>query len=339
MSGVQVIRIDDRDPSVTLSGGTWSQGGNGNEYLSTTSRTNQVGATVNVRFTGVCGISFCISKTALTISKFTTQKLSCITLKGTKIAIYGTIDSTALGTSPVSLFSVDGGRATQFVENQIDRSQYQQKFYESADLSPGTHQLVITVSSVPSIRASFTFDFAEYYVSPNVPSTTTSSSTAPMQITTVVIQQSGSSDPAKTTSTSQTSLIDSASASASHLSSMPSSSSASGSLPSLTSTPSSSADVSTNTFSAGNGSSKQDANQVSTSGSKSSSSSTPAIVGAVVGVLGLLCILISLFFILKKRRARKKDEGFGFSENYNGEQSNLNYSPTLSGHFKALTHC
>ncbi|KAF9565105.1 hypothetical protein CPC08DRAFT_748101 [Agrocybe pediades] len=134
MSAVQVTKIDDRDPSVIRSPGDWSNGGNGKEYLGTTTRTNRLGASLRIPFTG------------------------------TKILIYGTIDSAELGQTPTSLFSVDDGRATQFVGTQFaDAQNYQQKFYESPDLDLGAHNLLITVSSAPSVKASFTFDWAEIY--------------------------------------------------------------------------------------------------------------------------------------------------------------------------------
>jgi len=52
MSAVQVTKIDDRDPSVIRSPGDWSNGGNGKEYLGTTTRTNRLGASLTIPFSG-----------------------------------------------------------------------------------------------------------------------------------------------------------------------------------------------------------------------------------------------------------------------------------------------
>ncbi|PPQ90564.1 hypothetical protein CVT25_015878 [Psilocybe cyanescens] len=130
-----VIRLDDRNPIISYSPDCWSLGGNQNEYLGTTSRTHSVGASMHIPFTG------------------------------TKIMVFGTIDALSFGKSPVSLFSIDNGRGQEFVQKQTDDFQYDKKFYESPDLTPGPHVLAVMISSAPSSRAHFTFDYAEYYPS------------------------------------------------------------------------------------------------------------------------------------------------------------------------------
>lgn len=79
--------------------------------------------------------------------------------------VFGTIDALSFGKSPVSLFSIDNGRGQEFVQKQTDDFQYDKKFYESPDLTPGPHVLAVMISSAPSSRAHFTFDYAEYYPS------------------------------------------------------------------------------------------------------------------------------------------------------------------------------
>lgn len=84
--------------------------------------------------------------------------------KGTKIMIFGTIDSTEMGESPVSLFIIDGGRHSQeFHQKQNSKSQWQKKFYESPNLPLGPHVLEVIIISAPSTRAHFTFDYAQYF--------------------------------------------------------------------------------------------------------------------------------------------------------------------------------
>uniref|UniRef100_A0A8H7Y6D2 Transmembrane protein n=1 Tax=Psilocybe cubensis TaxID=181762 RepID=A0A8H7Y6D2_PSICU len=201
---VHLIRLDDRDPSIIYSNATWASAGNGYEYMRTTSRSNRVGAYMRIPF------------------------------NGTKIAIYGTIDSSTIGTLPQSLITIDDARGFIFLADQTAEVQYQQKFWESGNLPPGPHLLTVNIISGSSMKAAFTFDYVEYYpvdLNSNLTSASTSSSTS-------------------------------------------------------TSTPSS---VSSTSNASGSGHKK---------------SSTPVIVGAIVGVVALLSIVIGVMFWVRRRRMR-----------------------------------
>ncbi|KAH9484755.1 hypothetical protein JR316_0001655 [Psilocybe cubensis] len=148
---VHLIRLDDRDPSIIYSNATWASAGNGYEYMRTTSRSNRVGAYMRIPF------------------------------NGTKIAIYGTIDSSTIGTLPQSLITIDDARGFIFLADQTAEVQYQQKFWESGNLPPGPHLLTVNIISGSSMKAAFTFDYVEYYpvdLNSNLTSASTSSSTS-----------------------------------------------------------------------------------------------------------------------------------------------------------------
>ncbi|KAF9565103.1 hypothetical protein CPC08DRAFT_720687 [Agrocybe pediades] len=297
-----IRRIDDRDPSVTLSSQSdFSQGGNGNEYMSTTTRTNRVGASIRITFTG------------------------------TQIAIYGTIDSTALGTAPRSLFSIDGGRGQQFVESQVDHSQYQQRFYLSPNLTPGQHTLLITVSDVPSVTASFTFDYADIWAvdTPANTPTLTPENTPPATSATPPAQQQQQQQQTTSSSTSAQqqrtrietlteTLVQPGSRSTSSSSSSSSSLSAntSGGLatPTNSATDSSAtapipSSITTGNDSDGNGlANSLDSHGAHPSSTSTSKSSTPAIVGGIVGALAVVLVILAvIFFRLRKRRREARD--------------------------------
>ncbi|PPQ80221.1 LOW QUALITY PROTEIN: hypothetical protein CVT25_003574 [Psilocybe cyanescens] len=147
---VHLIRLDDRDPTISYSANTWGQAGNGNEYLHTTTRSNRVGAFMKIPFNAIHN---CKNEVDLPRS----------TAKGTKIVLYGTVDSSVIGTLPHSLITVDDSRGYDFVGPQNSEIQYQQKFWESSDLPPGPHLLTVSITSGSTNRAAFSFDYAEYY--------------------------------------------------------------------------------------------------------------------------------------------------------------------------------
>lgn len=68
----------------------------------------------------------------------------------------------------MSLFSLDNDHTQELLQKQTDSVQYQQKLYESPDLAQGTHVLVVTILSVPSVKAYFTFDWAECHTKPTL---------------------------------------------------------------------------------------------------------------------------------------------------------------------------
>ncbi|KAF9565104.1 hypothetical protein CPC08DRAFT_815629 [Agrocybe pediades] len=275
---VQIKKIDDRDPSVHRSSGDWSDGGNGLEYMGTTSRTNRLGASLTIPFTG------------------------------TKIVIFGTVDWTGAGQTPTSLFSVDQGRATQYTGTQLSNDQnYGQKFYESDTLPYGNHVLVVTISNAPSITASFTFDWAEIYdpgpptppstshtPTPSTSSTVSRSPPPPTTSNTPPTQSSGTSSTASSSSTSRT-ITSSESNSSS--ASLPNSSYASSSLTSTALLPTGSANNNTS-LDAQHGDQQDQASTAT-----SSKSPIAPIIGGVVGALALIIImLLGIIFCLRRKR-------------------------------------
>ncbi|KAF4617384.1 hypothetical protein D9613_006317 [Agrocybe pediades] len=297
-----IRRIDDRDPTVTLSSQSdFSQGGNGNEYMSTTTRTNRVGASIQITFTG------------------------------TQIAIYGTIDSTALGTAPRSLFSIDGGRGQQFVESQVDHSQYQQRFYLSPNLTPGQHTLLITVSDVPSVTASFTFDYADIWAidTPANTPTPTPENTPPATSATPPAQQQQQQQQQTTSSSTSAqqqqtrietlteTLVQPPLSTSSSSASASSSSNASGVLATPTNSAADSSttapipsSILTGNDSDGSGlANSLDSHGTHPSSTSTSKSSTPAIVGGIVGALVVILVILAIVFFCLRKRRRDAIEG------------------------------
>ncbi|KAF8963489.1 hypothetical protein BDZ97DRAFT_1919736 [Flammula alnicola] len=105
--------IDDRDPLISYSG-TWEDGGVDNEYNKTTTWTNWSGSTAKITFSG------------------------------TSISVWGTIAVADLGVAPHSSYSVDDGPAMLYEANQSSTAQYRQQFFQSGNLSPTNHTLLLT---------------------------------------------------------------------------------------------------------------------------------------------------------------------------------------------------
>ncbi|KAF9565083.1 hypothetical protein CPC08DRAFT_720670 [Agrocybe pediades] len=150
---VQIIQIDDQNPAFSYSPGDWTLGGSGNEFMNTTMRTVKLGASMRISFVGK-------SASPVLVSVGLTDLRGIL---GRKISVYGSLGpSSKFGKTPTSLFSIDDGRAVQFIGTQDeDISLYQQKFYESPDLELAPHVLLATISDVPSDIASFVVDYAE----------------------------------------------------------------------------------------------------------------------------------------------------------------------------------
>jgi len=107
------VLCDDQDSSISYAGGRWTQSGFPGEYMETTTFTLQKGATARLTFSG------------------------------TRIGVYGTIvDKEGV---PISSYGIDGGNTTIFHPgNILQATQYRRQFFQSNELTEGSHTLVIT---------------------------------------------------------------------------------------------------------------------------------------------------------------------------------------------------
>lgn len=141
---------DDHDPSISYSTGQWGQAGVIEEYKSTTSWTSKKGATATLTFSG------------------------------TSVSVWGTISN--VGDAPMSSYSIDGGAEEIYNATLSKIIQYQRPFFQSKQLTPASHTLVITVLS-NSENAFFFLDYIS--VTPNaIASSSTSSTTSSLSSTT-----------------------------------------------------------------------------------------------------------------------------------------------------------
>lgn len=105
------IIVDDRDPSVTLTG-TWARGaGAAQEYLQTTSSSTVAGSTMKFKFNGA------------------------------DVAIFATINP---GTATSFSFAIDGGTPQVFTATATTVTQFHSNIFIANTLSEGAHTLVIT---------------------------------------------------------------------------------------------------------------------------------------------------------------------------------------------------
>ncbi|KAJ3505742.1 hypothetical protein NMY22_g17474 [Coprinellus aureogranulatus] len=107
-----LLALDDRDATIVYSTG-WGQAGSANEFNSTTTFTNTVGATAKVTF------------------------------YGTKITVFGTIAG-SLVRKPTSTYQIDSGTTTTFEGDPGLTTKFNQAFFESPTLPAGEHTLTIT---------------------------------------------------------------------------------------------------------------------------------------------------------------------------------------------------
>lgn len=295
---IQVTRIDDQDPSITYSSSNWILGGNGNEYMGTTMRTVTLGASMKIIFTGESNIACLHGQRVIT---------SIHPYIGTKIAVFGSLGPEIYGKAPTSLFSIDGGRAQQFIGTQADNdSLYQQKFYESPDLTPGHHILLVTISDVPSLTSAFIVDYADISNSGVTSSSSLSTPSALATSSSITLKAPTSSPSPSITSSPHSSFTLSTSGTSSPSSSLSitgrnvtglsSPTSDSGTLiqgSSLIST-----DITIQTF----------VPQHDTV-SAQSKGHTPVIVGAVVGcIVFILLLFLGHWLYLRRRKAKQPSE-------------------------------
>jgi len=142
------LQIDDRDPSIVYisapnGASSWNQeGGNVLEFNNSVTWTDTALASVAIPFTG------------------------------TGISVWGTILN-APNPTPQTGYSIDDG-PVQFVNETVQaHTSYQQKFFESSVLAPGSHNLLI-LNLVNG--SNFRLDFVQV----NVPDTVTSQPLAPL---------------------------------------------------------------------------------------------------------------------------------------------------------------
>ncbi|KAJ2912039.1 hypothetical protein MD484_g8369, partial [Candolleomyces efflorescens] len=107
-----VLALDDRDATIAYSTG-WSQAGSSNEFNSTTTFSETVGARAQVTF------------------------------YGSRITVYGTI-AASLRNRPTSSYTLDNAAAVNFEGRTSVSVQYNQMFYQSPVLPVAAHTLTIT---------------------------------------------------------------------------------------------------------------------------------------------------------------------------------------------------
>ncbi|KAF4617516.1 hypothetical protein D9613_006330 [Agrocybe pediades] len=287
----QITRIDDQDPAIVYSANDWTLGGNGNEYMSTTMRTITLGASIRLSFTG------------------------------TQITVFGSIGPSSIyGEAPTSLFSIDNGRAQQFDPagtQSADEGLYNQRFFQSPVLSPGRHTLVVTISDVPSLKSSFIVDYLDIVGGGPVPpgagsssasslSSFSSSTPAPTPPKTIESSSSSSSSTSSTATTTSTTI----SGSSSHTDSGKSSSDTSITFNTVFSSDGPAANGGgSSTLTAGVPNESLGFQSDRSTNASRSTNHTRAIVGAVVGcILLILLVLLGLWFFLKKRRVKIESE-------------------------------
>ncbi|KAF8166216.1 hypothetical protein BJ912DRAFT_1068035 [Pholiota molesta] len=108
-----VQQLDDRHSSITYSG-VWERAGISPEFDNTTTWSNLTGSTATVVF------------------------------YGTSISVWGTIGFSGLGIAPLSSYSIDHGPVSIFTAAQIPTTQYNQRFFQSDQLTPTSHTLNIS---------------------------------------------------------------------------------------------------------------------------------------------------------------------------------------------------
>ncbi|KAJ7176860.1 hypothetical protein C8R46DRAFT_1245963 [Mycena filopes] len=139
--------IDDQDLTKVAYTGTWVPGGSPSEHDATVSSSLNAGDSFAVSFTG------------------------------TAIAVYGTYDSSSAGVQ--TSYAVDGGSPATVTSSSSPLDSYQKLFWQSAPLSSGSHQLVVTMKKVNAGQAdgegTIWFD---YFNVTHTADTTSSSSSA-----------------------------------------------------------------------------------------------------------------------------------------------------------------
>ncbi|KAF8151006.1 hypothetical protein B0H34DRAFT_158959 [Crassisporium funariophilum] len=113
MNNASQSRIDDSDMLISYSVGQWTRRGGPGEFNLTTTETSNAGASAQIVF------------------------------YGTNVSAWGTIGIT--GPAAITMYSIDQGVAATFTGVHIPATtQYQKQFFQSEQLSPATHTLVIT---------------------------------------------------------------------------------------------------------------------------------------------------------------------------------------------------
>ncbi|KAJ7306973.1 hypothetical protein DFH08DRAFT_1088807 [Mycena albidolilacea] len=108
--------IDDRDPKITYTPGTWNRSGTPNEYHGTVSSSINVGDHFSVPF------------------------------NGTSISVYGTFNSSSAGVK--TSYKIDGGPIITVPSDSSAKDRYQQLFWQSNPLRTGPHTLLVAMVAV-----------------------------------------------------------------------------------------------------------------------------------------------------------------------------------------------
>ncbi|KAH9476318.1 hypothetical protein JR316_0011893 [Psilocybe cubensis] len=145
------IIIDDSDLSaVKYVGNGWTKGGTSHENAGTVTSSTEVGDSFSVTFTG------------------------------TRITVFGTIDSTSQGV--VTSYSVDGAPPQQFTSPAGSGDTYKQPFWQSPQLSAQQHNLVVTMIKVNPVpdqgEGTVWFDFFQVDAISQTSNTPSGSSTS-----------------------------------------------------------------------------------------------------------------------------------------------------------------
>ncbi|KJA18666.1 hypothetical protein HYPSUDRAFT_205192 [Hypholoma sublateritium FD-334 SS-4] len=140
---ITVITIDDRSPEIKYKG-FWTQGGRpGDEFNGTTTWTNSAKSIATIQFWG------------------------------SQISVFGTIPANGSALSPTTSYSIDNGTPQVVSKVQNAVTQFQHLFFQSNDLPPSNHTLIIT-NLVPG--GYFYLDFV------NITNTTTTPTMAPAEL-------------------------------------------------------------------------------------------------------------------------------------------------------------
>jgi hypothetical protein len=126
--------VDDRDPRIVFSG-HWFLNGVSQEYNTSEHGTMSNGATAQFSFNGKY---FCDTNIK---SKLTFQ------IKGTSIAVYGTVPITDDNGPSVSTYTLDNNSSVMHTAQITTTTQLQTQYYQSGLISDGEHKLTITNSS------------------------------------------------------------------------------------------------------------------------------------------------------------------------------------------------
>ncbi|KAF9553926.1 hypothetical protein CPC08DRAFT_697234 [Agrocybe pediades] len=174
--------VDDRDPRIVYSAGQWQTTGTINEFDSSTTCSNVVGATATIRFSG-------------------------------NVSVTGTIGAAANGAAPRSSYSVDGTTPNTFTAVQGDTVKYSQVFFSDVIWS-GSHTLVITNLEAQALYCIDFISLSPIPLVPIPPSVDSPVLTSPLLLSTTASLSVSPQNPSSSGASSSSSILNTISSSA-----------------------------------------------------------------------------------------------------------------------------